>query len=133
MTMQDPLADMCTRIRNAGSRNKMQVSMPSSKAKCAVLEVLKSEGYITDFRVNAPADKPYPELEVDLKYYQGEPVIAKIKRVSKPSLRVYKPVDELPRVLNGLGIAIVSTSKGVMSASAARGIGEGGEILISVE
>lgn len=133
MTMQDPLADMCTRIRNAGMRSKLNVQMPSSKLKCAVLDVLKDEGYIEDFRVNQSEAKPFPELEVDLKYFNGEPVIAKIKRISKPSLRVYKPVNELPRVLNGLGIAVVSTSKGVMSARKARQLGEGGEILMTVE
>jgi small subunit ribosomal protein S8 len=131
--MQDPIADMCTRIRNAGMRKKTNVQIPSSKLKCAVLEVLKSEGYIQDFRVKKNDINRFSDLEVDLKYYGGEPVIAKIKRVSKPSLRVYKQVDELPHVLNGLGIAIVSTSKGVMSARNARQLGEGGEVLITVE
>jgi small subunit ribosomal protein S8 len=131
--MQDPISDMCTRIRNAGMRSKLHVQMPSSKLKCSVLEVLKKEGFIQDFRVKEVETNPFQELEVDLKYFDGEPVIAKIKRVSKPSLRVYKPVDELPRVLNGLGIAVVSTSKGVMSARKARQLGEGGEVLITVE
>lgn len=133
MTMQDPLADLCTRIRNAGMRHKLQVKMPSSKTKCAVLTVLKNEGYINDFKVNALDVKPFSELEIDLKYYDGAPVISKIKRISKPSLRVYRTKDELPRVLNGLGTAIVSTSKGVMSSAQARQLGEGGEILIAVE
>jgi len=133
MTMQDPISDMCTRIRNAGMRSKLHVQMPSSKLKCAVLEVLKNEGFIQDFRVKELNANPFSELEVDLKYFDGAPVIAKIKRISKPSLRVYKPVDELPRVLNGLGIAVVSTSKGVMSARKARQLGEGGEVLITVE
>ena len=88
MTIQDPLSDMCTRIRNAGMRSKLHVSMPSSKLKCAVLDVLKHEGFIQDFRVTEKENLPYSELEVDLKYFEGEPVIAKIKRVSKPSLRL---------------------------------------------
>ena len=133
MTMQDPIADMCTRIRNASMRSKLNVQMPSSKLKCAVLEVLKDEGFIEDFRVKQNDISQFSELEVDLKYFGGESVIAKIKRISKPSLRVYKQVDELPHVLNGLGIAVVSTSKGVMSARKARQLGEGGEVLITVE
>lgn len=133
MTMQDPIADMCTRIRNASLRKKLNVQMPSSRLKSSVLEVLKDEGYIQDFRVTTNNLNQFSNLEVDLKYFGGEPVIAKIKRISKPSLRVYKQVNDLPHVLNGLGIAIVSTSKGVMSASKARQLGEGGEVLMTVE
>jgi small subunit ribosomal protein S8 len=130
MSMTDPIADMLTRIRNAQGAAKTQVSMPSSKQKVAIAEVLKSEGYITDFAVTHPGTKV--ELTLTLKYFEGRPVIARIQRVSRPGLRVFKGKDALPRVLGGLGIAIVSTSKGVMTDRAARAIGQGGEVLCVV-
>jgi len=130
MSMSDPIADMLTRIRNGQSAEKAQVAMPSSKLKVAIATVLKDEGYIQDFRVVEAGAKP--ELVIDLKYYQGVPVIEKIQRVSRPGLRVYKGKDELPSVRGGLGIAIVSTSKGVMSDRQARARGEGGEVLCTL-
>ena len=111
MSMHDPISDMLTRIRNAQRANKVVVAMPSSKLKCAIAKVLKEEGYIEDFSVSADAK---PVLEIQLKYYAGRPVIEQIKRVSRPGLRIYKASSEIPNVMNGLGIAIVSTSKGVM-------------------
>ena len=130
MSMTDPIADMLTRIRNAQARDKAEVSMPSSTIKSAIAGVLKDEGYITDFGV-ADADGK-PQLNVTLKYYQGQPVIEEIRRISRPGLRIYKGKDELPKVRGGLGVAIVSTSRGVMSDRAARSSGQGGEILCYV-
>ncbi len=130
MSMQDPIADMLTRIRNGQSAGKKVVSMPSSKVKLSIANVLKEEGYITDITKQENDGKP--ELSIELKYHQGRPVIDMIKRVSKPSLRIYKRSNELPRVLDGLGIAIVSTSRGVMTDRAARKTGHGGEVLCIV-
>ena len=130
MSMSDPIADMLTRIRNAQSANKVSVSMPNSKAKVGIAAVLKEEGYITDFRVDENNGKP--NLEVTLKYFEGRGVIDNIKRASRPGLRVYRGKDELPRVLDGLGVAIVSTSRGYMTDVAARDAGHGGEIICYV-
>jgi small subunit ribosomal protein S8 len=130
MSMTDPIADMLTRVRNGLSANKVEVSMPSSKVKRSVAQVLKDEGYISDFAVQDIDGKPV--LNVTLKYYQGKPVIETIKRVSRPGLRVYKGKDELPSVMGGLGVAIVSTSAGVMTDRAARKAGHGGEVLCTV-
>lgn len=130
MSMTDPIADMLTRIRNGQASEKSQVSMPSSKLKASIAEVLKNEGYIQDFNVNDEDGKPV--LVVDLKYYQGKPVIASIKRASRPGVRMYKPKDELPKVDGGLGIAIVSTPNGVMTDRAARSAGVGGEVICYV-
>ncbi len=124
--MTDPIADMFTRIRNGQSANKVAVKMPSSKVKVAIANLLKEEGYITDFNVSADVK---PQLEVELKYFEGKEVIESIKRVSRPGLRVYKGRDDLPKVQAGLGIAIVSTSKGLMTDRAARNAGLGGEII----
>ena len=129
MSMHDPISDMLTRIRNAQRAHKVAVAMPSSKLKCAIAKVLKEEGYIEDFAVSADAK---PVLEIQLKYYAGRPVIEQIKRVSRPGLRVYKGSDEIPTVMNGLGVAIVSTSKGVMTDRKARAAGIGGELLCMV-
>ena len=126
MSMQDPIADMFTRIRNGQSAKKVAVKMPSSKVKVAIAKLLKEEGYITDFNVSGDVK---PELEVTLKYFHGKEVIDTIQRVSRPGLRIYKKKDELPKVLAGLGVSIVSTSKGVMSDRAARKAGMGGEII----
>jgi small subunit ribosomal protein S8 len=130
MSMNDPVSDMLTRIRNAQQAEKESVSMPSSKLKVAIAKVLKDEGYIDDFAVRGESSKP--ELEVSLKYYAGSPVIEKIERVSRPGLRIYKPSRDIPRVMNGLGVAIVSTSRGVMTDRKARGMGIGGEVLCIV-
>lgn len=130
MSMTDPIADMLTRIRNAQMAEKVAVSMPSSKIKIAIARVLKDEGYIDDFAVRDGAGKV--ELDIALKYYAGRPVIERIERVSKPGLRVYKGKDDLPKVLNGLGIAIVSTPKGVMTDRRARATNTGGEVLCIV-
>ena len=130
MSMSDPIADMLTRIRNAQMAEKVSVAMPSSSLKVAIAKVLKDEGYIDDFRVAGEAVKP--QLEIALKYYAGRPVIEKIERVSKPGLRIYKGKEDLPRVMNGLGVAIVSTSKGVMTDRKARASGIGGEVLCVV-
>ena len=130
MSMSDPIADMLTRIRNAQMVQKVSVVMPASKLKTAIAEVLKSEGYIDNFAIRGEADKP--QLEIALKYYAGRPVIVRIERVSTPGLRVYKGKDELPRVLNGLGVAIVSTPKGVMTDRKARASNVGGEVLCIV-
>lgn len=130
MSMNDPVSDMLTRIRNAQQAEKESVSMPSSTLKVAIAKVLKDEGYIEDFAVRGESSKP--ELEVNLKYYAGRPVIEKIERVSRPGLRIYKPSRDIPRVMNGLGVAIVSTSKGVMTDRKARGMGIGGEVLCIV-
>jgi small subunit ribosomal protein S8 len=130
MSMSDPIADMLTRIRNAQSANKVQVSMPTSKVKVGIASVLKDEGFITDFRVDENDGKP--ELEITLKYFEGRGVIDSIKRASRPGLRIYRRNDDLPRVLDGLGIAVVSTSKGFMTDAAARSAGHGGEIICYV-
>lgn len=129
MSMQDPLSDLLTRIRNAQRAEHPTVSMPSSKTKIAVCGVLRDEGYIGDFEVSAETK---PQLTVRLKYHQGEPVIESLDRMSRPGLRIYKHKDELPTVRGGLGIAVVSTCKGVMTASAAREAGVGGELLCTV-
>ena len=129
MSMSDPIADMLTRIRNGQSANKAGVAMPASKTKQSIAQVLKDEGYITDFSVSEDAK---PELTVSLKYFDGKSVIETIKRMSRPGLRVYKNKDELPKVLNGLGIVIISTSKGMMTDRAARAAGIGGELICSV-
>ncbi|MBB3331880.1 small subunit ribosomal protein S8 [Halomonas campaniensis] len=129
MSMQDTLADMFTRIRNAQMATKETVTMPSSKLKVEVARVLKEEGYITDFAVS---DSAKPELTVTLKYFEGKPVIEHLQRVSKPSLRQYKGKDALPKVADGLGIAIVTTSNGVMTDRAARKAGVGGEVICTV-
>lgn len=128
--MNDPIADMLTRIRNALSAEKVSVEMPSSKQKIAIAELLQAEGFINGYEV-IEADS-FPRLKVDLKYYQGKPVIEKIERASSPGLRLYKGKDELPRVMGGLGVAIVSTSKGLMTDKAARQAGYGGEVLCYV-
>lgn len=130
MSMSDPIADMLTRIRNAQATNKKTVSMPSSKVKVGIAGVLKGEGYINDFRVLENDGKA--ELEVTLRYFQGKGVIDMIKRASRPGLRQYRGKDDLPKVFNGLGIAIVSTSQGIMTESAARAAGHGGEVLCFV-
>ena len=130
MSMSDPIADMLTRIRNAQMVEKPTVTLPSSKLKVAIAKVLKDEGYIDDFAVRSEGSKP--ELEIALKYYAGRPVIEKIERVSRPELRIYKPSRDIPTVMNGLGVAIVSTSKGVMTDRKARGLGVGGEVLCIV-
>ncbi len=120
---------MLTRIRNAQSAGKADVTMPSSKAKQAIAGVMKEEGYITDFSVSSDAK---PELTITLKYFQGSPVIDELKRVSRPGLRIYKNKDELPKVLNGLGVAIISTSAGVMTDRKARAEGRGGEVICTI-
>ena len=129
--MTDPIADMLTRIRNALAAKKAQVAMPQSKQKMAIAQVLKDEGYIVDFGQGEADGKPV--INVDLKYFQGKPVIEKIQRVSRPGLRIYKGKDELPKVMGGLGVAIISTSSGVMSDRAARKAGHGGEVLCYVQ
>ena len=129
MSMQDPLADMLTRIRNAQMAEHVSVSMPSSKIKAAVAKVLKDEGFINDFHVEGEIKA---ELVIDLKYYEGKPVIESLKRSSRPGLRSYAGKDGLPKVNGGLGIAIVSTNKGVMTDRAARAAGVGGEVLCTV-
>jgi small subunit ribosomal protein S8 len=130
MSMTDPIADMLTRIRNAQMVEQAVVAMPSSKVKLAIARVLQDEGYIDAFKVSSDPVKPV--LEIALKYYAGRPVIEKIERVSKPGLRIYKSKDDIPRVMNGLGIAIVSTSHGVMTDRKARATGVGGEVLCIV-
>jgi small subunit ribosomal protein S8 len=130
MSMTDPIADMLTRIRNAQMVEHAVVTMPSSKVKLAIASVLKDEGYIEGFKVSGEEVKPV--LEIALKYYAGRPVIERIERVSSPGLRVYKGKGEIPRVMNGLGIAIVSTSRGVMTDRKARATGVGGEVLCIV-
>ena len=129
MSMQDPIADMLTRIRNGQAANKVAISMPSSKLKVAIANVLAAEGYIESVKVLGGAK---PELEITLKYFQGKPVVESIQRVSRPGLRIYKRKDELPKVMGGLGVAVVSTSKGVMTDRAARQAGLGGEIICYV-
>ncbi|CAJ9267560.1 30S ribosomal protein S8 [Burkholderia pseudomallei] len=130
MSMSDPIADMLTRIRNAQMVEKVSVSMPSSKVKVAIAQVLKDEGYIDDFAVKADGAKA--ELNITLKYYAGRPVIERLERVSKPGLRVYRGRNEIPQVMNGLGVAIVSTPKGVMTDRKARATGVGGEVICYV-
>jgi small subunit ribosomal protein S8 len=131
MSMTDPIADMLTRIRNALAASKPDVSMPLSKQKMAIAKVLQDEGYITGYTAGEQDGKP--TLTVVLKYYEGKPVIEKIKRVSRPGLRIYKGKDELPTVMGGLGVAIVSTSTGLMTDRAARKAGHGGEVLCYVQ
>ncbi|GAB1233219.1 30S ribosomal protein S8 [Ferrigenium sp. UT4] len=130
MSMSDPISDMLTRIRNAQMAEKIVVSMPSSKIKVAIAKVLQDEGYVEGFKVVDHDGKP--SLEIGLKYYADRPVIEKIQRVSRPGLRVYKGSEDIPRVMNGLGIAIVSTSKGLMTDRSARANGIGGEVLCIV-
>ncbi|MGH8745892.1 MAG: 30S ribosomal protein S8 [Burkholderiales bacterium] len=130
MSMSDPIADMLTRIRNAQLIGHTEVLMPSSKLKASIAQVLKDEGYVEDFEVRERDGKS--ELAINLKYYAGRPVIERIERVSKPGLRVYKGRDDLPRVMNGLGVAILSTSHGVMTDRKARATGVGGEVLCIV-
>ena len=130
MSMSDPIADMLTRIRNAQAVDKAVVTMPSSKIKVAIAQVLKDEGYIDGFALRDDGGKS--ELEIALKYYAGRPVIERIERVSRPGLRVYKGRDAIPQVMNGLGVAIVTTPKGVMTDRKARQTGVGGEVLCYV-
>ena len=130
MSMQDPLSDMLTRIRNAQMAGKKSVEMPGSKLKAAVANVLKEEGYIADFATSSESGKP--RLAIALKYFQGKPVIAEIDRISRPGLRNYAGKDELPSVRGGLGVAIISTSRGVMTDRAARAAGVGGEVLCTI-
>lgn len=129
MSMTDPIADLLTRIRNAQLADKAEVSIPASRQKQAILTVLKDEGYIEDFRTEG---EKKPQLVVKLKYFQGKPVIDSISRVSRPGLRIYKDTASLPRVRGGLGVAVISTSRGVMSDRAARAAGIGGEVLCEV-
>lgn len=129
MSMHDPIADMLTRIRNAQRSAKSSVAMPSSKLKCAIAKVLEEEGYIEGFKVSSDIK---PILEIQLKYYSGRPVIDQIKRVSRPGLRIYKGSNAIPSVMNGLGVAIVSTSQGIMTDRKARAVGVGGELICIV-
>lgn len=129
MSMSDPIADMLTRIRNGHMANKERVSMYASKKRAAIANVLKDEGYINDFSVE---ESNKPTLTIELKYYEGRPVIETIQRVSRPGLRIYRGKDELPRVQNGLGVAIISSSQGVMSDRQARAEGHGGEVICTV-
>ena len=131
MSMSDPIADMLTRIRNAQAMGHVSVKMPASKVKAAIARVLKDEGYIEDFKLLGDATK-IAELEIGLKYYAGRPVIEQMKRISRPGLRIYRGRDDLPSVMNGLGVAIVSTPKGVMTDRKARSLGMGGEVLCTV-
>jgi small subunit ribosomal protein S8 len=131
MSMSDPISDMLTRIRNAQLAEKVSVTMPNSKIKIAIAKVLQDEGYIEDFKVD-DNDANKPQLEIGLKYYAGKPVIERIERVSRPGLRIYKPARDIPQVMNGLGVAIVSTSRGVMTDRKARSTGVGGEVLCIV-
>ena len=130
MSMTDPVADILTRIRNGQSAGKKFIKQPSSKLKVSIAKVLKEEGYIADF--STETNGSHTEMTVELKYYKGAPVIESIKRISRPGLRIYKSKDELPKVLGGLGVAIVSTSNGVMTDRAARAIGHGGEVICTV-
>ncbi|MEE1286884.1 MAG: 30S ribosomal protein S8 [Ruminobacter sp.] len=129
MSMQDPIADLLTRIRNGQAAGKVAVSMPSSKQKVAIANLLKEEGYVASVNVTGDVKKV---LEIELKYYQGKPVVELIKRVSRPGLRIYKSCSELPKIQNGLGIAVISTSKGLMTDRAARKSGIGGEVICYV-
>jgi small subunit ribosomal protein S8 len=130
MSMTDPIADFLTRIRNGQSSGKTEVNMPSSRIKLALAKVLKDEGYLEDFGVDADGGRS--TLTVRLKYFQGRPVIDRLERVSRPGLRVYRAKDELPKVLGGMGVAIISTSRGVMTDREARAAGHGGEVLCIV-
>ena len=130
MSMTDPIADLLTRIRNAQTARKSEVSMSSSKVKTAIARVLKDEGYVEDFRLGTEDGKT--TLTIGLKYYEGRPVIDRLERVSRPGLRIYRGKDELPKVLGGMGTVIVSTPKGVMTDKQARSIGQGGEVLCIV-
>lgn len=130
MSMSDPIADLLTRIRNAQMVAKTTVSVPSSKVKLAIVQVLKDEGYIDSFKVTTEGGKS--TLEITLKYYAGRPVIERIERVSRPGLRVYKGCEDIPNVMNGLGVAIVTTPRGVMTDRKARAVGVGGEVLCYV-
>jgi small subunit ribosomal protein S8 len=130
MSMTDPISDMLTRIRNAQARSKREVSMLASRRKAAIAEVLKNEGYIVGYRVEG--DGAARALRIELKYHRGKPVIERVWRVSRPGLRIYKGKDELPTIIGGLGVAIVSTSKGLMSDREARAQGIGGEIICSI-
>jgi small subunit ribosomal protein S8 len=130
MSMQDPIADMLTRIRNGQMTNKVNVTMPSSKVKLSIAQLLKDEGYVGNFTIDESGNKK--TLTVALKYFEGDPVIESIQRVSRPGLRIYKGKDELPKINSGLGVAIVSTSQGLMTDKAARHAGVGGEIICKV-
>lgn len=130
MSMTDPIADLLTRIRNAQTARKTEVSLASSRVKQAIVKVLKDEGYVGDFRTSADGGKS--TLTIELKYYEGRPVIDRLERVSRPGLRIYRGKDELPKVLGGLGTVIVSTPKGVMTDRDARASGQGGEVLCIV-
>jgi len=130
MSMSDPIADMLTRIRNGQARSKVTITMPLSKQKVAIANLLMDEGYLTDVSIESEGEKP--QLVIKLKYYRGKPVIELLKRVSRPGLRIYRGKGELPTVMGGLGVAIVSTSKGLMSDRAARAAGQGGEIIAYV-
>ena len=130
MSMSDPISDMLTRIRNGQSVSKVTVSMPAAKVKTGIAAVLKDEGYINDFRDVEHDGKP--GLEITLKYRNGKGVITLLKRTSRPGLRIYRGADDLPKILNGLGIAVVSTSRGIMTDSSARAAGQGGEVLCIV-
>jgi len=130
MSMSDPIADMLTRIRNAQRVEKVEVVMPASKVKAAIAQVLTDEGYVEGFKLEANDGKP--QLRIGLKYYAGRPVIERLERVSRPGLRIYRGRDEIPQVMNGLGVAIVSTSRGVMTDRRARSQGVGGEVLCYV-
>ncbi|RLJ18714.1 30S ribosomal protein S8 [bacterium endosymbiont of Escarpia laminata] len=130
MSMSDPIADLLTRVRNGQSANKTSVRLPASKQKIAIANLLKDEGYVQDVKMDESASKP--TMVVDLRYFEGRPVIDLIKRVSRPGLRIYKGCGNLPKVRNGLGIAIISTSKGIMTDRAARAAGQGGEVIAIV-
>jgi small subunit ribosomal protein S8 len=130
MSMTDPVADLLTRIRNGQSAGKSSVTMASSKLKTSIVKVLKDEGYVADFNIGSEEGKPL--LTIDLKYYDGRPVIDRLERVSRPGLRIYRGKDELPKVLGGMGTVIVSTPRGVMTDKAARAIGQGGEVICIV-
>ena len=131
MSMQDPISDMLTRIRNGQMAKLWEVNMPSSKQKIAISKVLKEEGYINDYKVEEKEGKP--TLTIDLKYFQGKPVVDSIKRISRPGLRIYRQCKKLPKVKGGLGVAIISTSKGLLIDSAARAANLGGEVICYVE
>jgi len=130
MSMSDPIADMLTRIRNGQARGKITIAMPASRQKAAIADLLREEGYLDKVSVESEGKKP--QLVIKLKYYRGKPVIELLKRISRPGLRIYRGKDELPQVMDGLGVAVVSTSKGLMSDRAARAAGQGGEILAYV-
>jgi len=130
MSMSDPIADMLTRIRNGQARGKVTIAMPSSKQKVAIAKLLEDEGYLSEVSVESEGEKP--QLVIRLKYHRGKPVIELLERVSRPGLRIYRGKDDLPKVMSGLGVTIVSTSKGLMSDRAARAAGQGGEILAYV-